>query len=42
MPVQTADEFYTTMGFLAQEMLDDNLIDPDELVKVGDTRRKIL
>uniref|UniRef100_A0A3Q1G410 TBC1 domain family member 30 n=1 Tax=Acanthochromis polyacanthus TaxID=80966 RepID=A0A3Q1G410_9TELE len=30
---QTADEFYSTMGCLTQEMLEDNLIDPAELMQ---------
>ncbi|KAM9328614.1 TBC1 domain family member 30 isoform 2-T2 [Pholidichthys leucotaenia] len=30
---QTADEFYSTMGCLTQEMLEDNLIDPSELMQ---------
>uniref|UniRef100_A0A3Q3N203 TBC1 domain family member 30 n=1 Tax=Mastacembelus armatus TaxID=205130 RepID=A0A3Q3N203_9TELE len=31
---QTADEFYSTMGCLTQEMLEHNLIDPAELMQV--------
>uniref|UniRef100_A0A3P8PWK6 TBC1 domain family member 30 n=1 Tax=Astatotilapia calliptera TaxID=8154 RepID=A0A3P8PWK6_ASTCA len=31
---QTADEFYSTMGCLTQEMLEHNLIDPTELMQV--------
>lgn len=31
---QTADEFYSTMGCLTQEMLEDNLIDSNELMQV--------
>ncbi len=34
LKVQSADEFYTTMGQLTQEMLDDHIIDPDDLIKV--------
>ncbi|XP_060745610.1 TBC1 domain family member 30 isoform X2 [Tachysurus vachellii] len=30
---QTADEFYSTMGCLTQEMLEDNLIDSNELMQ---------
>ncbi|XP_030005748.1 TBC1 domain family member 30 isoform X2 [Sphaeramia orbicularis] len=30
---QTADEFYSTMGCLTQEMLEDNLIDPAKLMQ---------
>ncbi|KAM4523613.1 TBC1 domain family member 30 isoform 3-T3 [Fundulus diaphanus] len=30
---QTADEFYSTMGALTQEMLENNLIDPAELLQ---------
>ncbi|XP_077399534.1 TBC1 domain family member 30 isoform X2 [Vanacampus margaritifer] len=30
---QTADEFYSTMGCLTQEMLDHNLIDPPDLIQ---------
>uniref|UniRef100_UPI0037E89C68 TBC1 domain family member 30 isoform X2 n=1 Tax=Semicossyphus pulcher TaxID=241346 RepID=UPI0037E89C68 len=30
---QTADEFYSTMGCLTQEMLEHNLIDPSELMQ---------
>ncbi|XP_019753023.1 TBC1 domain family member 30 [Hippocampus comes] len=30
---QTADEFYSTMGRLTQEMLDRNLIDPPDLIQ---------
>ncbi|XP_062862599.1 TBC1 domain family member 30 [Trichomycterus rosablanca] len=30
---QTADEFYSTMGCLTQEMLEDNLIDSNELLQ---------
>ncbi|XP_041637125.1 TBC1 domain family member 30 isoform X2 [Cheilinus undulatus] len=30
---QTADEFYSTMGVLTQEMLEHNLIDPTELMQ---------
>lgn len=32
---QTADEFYSTMGCLTQEMLEHNLIDPTELMQVA-------
>lgn len=31
---QTADEFYSTMGCLTQEMLEHNLMDPAELMQV--------
>lgn len=31
---QTADDFYSTMGCLTQEMLEHNLIDPAELMQV--------
>lgn len=33
---QTADEFYSTMGCLTQEMLERNLIAPPELMQVRD------
>lgn len=36
---QTADEFYSTMGCLTQEMLEHNLIDPTELMQVLDKKR---
>lgn len=32
---QTADEFYSTMGCLTQEMLEHSLIDSTELMQVG-------
>lgn len=35
---QTADEFYSTMGCLTQEMLEQNLISPTELMQVGLTK----
>ena len=35
MAVQSADEFYTTMGQLTSEMLDDGLADADQLIKVS-------
>lgn len=35
---QTADEFYSTMGCLTQEMLEHNLIDPTELMQVVDKK----
>lgn len=35
MAVQSADEFYTTMGVLTQEMLDCRIVDGDELIKVS-------
>lgn len=31
---QTADEFYSTMGCLTQEMLEENLFDSAELMQV--------
>ena len=34
MAVQSADEFYTTMGQLTSEMLDDGITDADQLIKV--------
>lgn len=33
---QTADEFYSTMGCLTQEMLEHKLIDSTELMQVQD------
>ncbi|KAM9705785.1 TBC1 domain family member 30 isoform 5-T5 [Menidia menidia] len=30
---QTADDFYSTMGFLTQEMLENNLLDPTQLMQ---------
>ena len=34
MRVESADEFYTAMGSIAQDMLDNSIIGADELVKV--------
>lgn len=36
----TADEFYSTMGCLTQEMLEHNLIDPPELMQVRDKHNR--
>lgn len=35
---QTADEFYSTMGCLTQEMLEENLFDSAELMQVRSAR----
>ena len=35
MQVPTADQFYSVMGILTQEMLDSDIIDPDDLIKVA-------
>lgn len=35
---QTADEFYSTMGCLTQEMLEENLFDSAELMQVRSPR----
>lgn len=35
---QTADEFYSTMGCLTQEMLEENLFDSAELMQVCSPR----
>ena len=32
--VSSADEFYTTMGTLTQEMLDNDIVNADDLIKV--------
>lgn len=39
---QTADEFYSTMGCLTQDMLEDNLIDSNELMQVRVPQRPVL
>ncbi|XP_064632060.1 TBC1 domain family member 30-like isoform X3 [Lineus longissimus] len=33
MSVESADEFYSTMGVLTQDMLDSNMFDPDRMMK---------
>ena len=35
LAIQSADCFYVTMGVLTNEMLDDQITDADELIKVG-------
>ena len=35
MKIQSADEFYTTMASLTQEMIDGTIVDADQLIKVG-------
>ena len=35
MRVESADEFYTAMGSIAQDMLDNSIIGADELIKVS-------
>ena len=32
--MSSADEFYTTMGTLTQEMLDNDIVNADDLIKV--------
>lgn len=39
---QTADEFYSTMGCLTQEMLEHNLIDSNELMQVRQSMENIM
>ena len=34
LTVNSADEFYTLMGDLTQEMLQGNILDPDSMIKV--------
>lgn len=34
MEIKSADEFYSVMGILSQEMLDDKLLDTEDLIKV--------
>lgn len=35
LAVHSADEFYMTMGVLTQEMLDSNLLNPDQIIRVS-------
>lgn len=37
---KTADEFYSTMGCLTQEMLEENLFDSAELMQVRSTQQR--
>ena len=40
MRVESADEFYTAMGSIAQDMLGNSIIGADELIKVSTVNHK--